>query len=92
MIKKYTILLGETKYYQARYKTVDELIIEEAPVDANGVPHLNGGLAENVWGDNPVGVIDTCSNCGQKMGVYWEKKYPVPNQWVNYTVTIKKGN
>ena len=74
-----TILLGETKYYQARYKTVDELMIEEAPVDANGIPYLDGGLSEDVWGNNPVTVIDTCNDCGKKMGVYWEKAKPMVN-------------
>ncbi|MBE7476787.1 MAG: hypothetical protein HS131_08650 [Ignavibacteriales bacterium] len=83
-----TILLGETKYYQARYKTVDELMIEEAPVDANGIPYLDGGLSEDVWGNNPVTVIDTCNDCAKKMGVYWEKKYPT-NEFENVPIDVK---
>ncbi|HSD63147.1 MAG TPA: hypothetical protein VLB50_05085, partial [Ignavibacteriaceae bacterium] len=77
---EFKILLGQTKYYQARYKTAGVLTIEEVPVDENGIPHLvNGGLAEDVWGSNPVTVIDTCNNCGKKMGVYWEKEKPMVN-------------
>lgn len=69
------IMLGETKYFQARYKTVDKLIIEEVEPGSDGVPQLNGGLTSDVWGSNPVGVVE-CDTCGKKMGVYWEKKYP----------------
>jgi len=85
-----TILLGETKYYQAKYSNPlsDKLIIEEVQVDENGIPHLNGGLAQDVWGDNPVSVVDTCDNCGQRMGVYWEKKYPT-NEFENVPIVVK---
>jgi len=61
------ILLGETKYYQARY--VDgKLVIDEL----SGPNLWNGGLDEDVWGNNPVTIVE-----GDKLGVYWEKEKPV---------------
>jgi len=65
--KVYEILLGETKYYQARY--VDgKLVIDEL----SGPNLWNGGLDEDVWGNNPVTIVE-----GDKLGVYWEKEKPV---------------
>ena len=79
--KEPTILLGETKYYQAQYKNLlsNELVIKEVPVDNNGIPHLNGGIAMDVWHSNPVSVVNDGENYGQKMGVYWETEKPMPN-------------
>ncbi len=63
------ILLGETKYYQARLHPTraDRLIIDELTS-----PVLNGGIADSVWSGIPVTEVS-----GGKLGVYWEKKYPV---------------
>jgi hypothetical protein len=64
-----TILLGETKYYQAKYigPLLDKLIIEEVPG-----PELNGGLEIDVWGSEPLTIVE-----GDKLGVYWEKEKPI---------------
>ncbi len=83
------ILLGETKYFQAKRNTVTgEMKIEEILPDANGVPQRKTGiengwewLTSDVWGENPVSVVE-----GDKLGVYWEKEKPV---WVGIT---NKGN
>lgn len=74
------ILLGETKYFQAKYPdpNSNKLIIEEVKPGPDGKPELNGGLPIDVWGDNPVEVVE-CDTCGKKMGVYWEKEKPVWN-------------
>jgi hypothetical protein len=65
--KVYEILLGETKYYQARY--VDgKLVIDEL----SGPNLWNGGLDEDVWGNNPVTIVE-----GDKVGDYWEKEKPI---------------
>ena len=71
------ILLGETKYYQAKYPDPlsNRLVIEEVKPGADGVPLLNGGLPLDVWGSDPVNVVE-CDTCSKKMGVYWGKKYP----------------
>jgi len=88
------ILLGETKYFQAKKDTnTGEIKIVEIKPDVNGVPQKKTGtenewqwLTDNtVWGDNPVSV-DTGKNYGKRMGVYWETDKPV---WVD---TIKKEN
>jgi len=75
------IMLGETKYFQAKYPdpTTNELVIEEVEVDENGLPALDGGLAQNVWGDNPVIIINDSDTSGQRNGVYWETQKPMPN-------------
>jgi len=69
IVKEYSILLGETKYYQAKYEgeLLDKLVIEEVPN-----PELNGGLGIDVWLNNPVTIVD-----GDKLGVYWEKEKPI---------------
>ncbi|MBI5472730.1 MAG: hypothetical protein HY961_10345 [Ignavibacteriae bacterium] len=66
--KEFSILLGETKYYQAKPDPNDaaKLVIEEL-----ATPTLDGGIASDVWGTNPVTEIS-----GGKVGVYWEKKKP----------------
>ena len=93
-IVDYKILLGETKYYQAKYNSQQhKLNIEEIKPDANGVPKQKTGtengwqwLTDNaVWGSNPVSV-DTGKNYGKRMGVYWETEKPV---WDGNT---NKGN
>ncbi|HSD62692.1 MAG TPA: hypothetical protein VLB50_02805 [Ignavibacteriaceae bacterium] len=69
IVKEYSILLGETKYYQAKYEgpLLDKLIIEEVQG-----PSLNGGLTIDVWHENPITITE-----GDKLGVYWEKEKPV---------------
>ncbi|HVO74848.1 MAG TPA: hypothetical protein VMT35_12545, partial [Ignavibacteriaceae bacterium] len=63
------ILLGETKYYQARY------LNGKLHIDTLSGPYLwNGGLTEDVWGVNPVTIVK-----GDKLGVYWETEKPVWN-------------
>ena len=81
-----TILLGETKYYQAKYPDPlsNKLIIEEVKPGSDGIPKLNGGLSD-IWGDNPIS-IDTGKNYSKRMGVYWETEKPVWNGNTN------KGN
>jgi hypothetical protein len=69
------ILLGETKYFQAKLEN-DELIIEELKESV-----LNSGIADNaVWGNNPV-VIDSSRkqilSHGKRLGVYWETEKPI---------------
>jgi hypothetical protein len=65
------LLLGESKYYQAKLdpEVPNKLVIEEV-----GSPSLNGGIAADVWGANPLSVVS-----GDKIGVYWEKFKPVVN-------------
>ncbi len=87
VIKYHTILLGESKYYQAKFNyTTEKMEIEEIKPDANGVPHQKSGMdgdcewitSENewegfdVWGDNPVSILE-----GDNMGVYWERQKPI---------------
>jgi hypothetical protein len=45
-------------------------------------------ITSDLWGSNPVSA-DTCSNCGKKMGVYWEKKYPTKD-FITESVKLKK--
>ncbi|MFO7445065.1 MAG: hypothetical protein R6W90_01805 [Ignavibacteriaceae bacterium] len=81
------VLLGESKYYQAKFNMEEMKIkIEEIIPDEQGVPHQKSGMegdwdwitekdhwAEvNVWGENPVGIIR-----GDKPGVYWEREKPI---------------
>jgi hypothetical protein len=67
--ERHTILVGETKYYQARPhpRFPGKLIIDEL-----AAPELNGGIPEDVWGESPV--LDPG---GDSAFVYWEKKFPV---------------
>jgi hypothetical protein len=67
------ILLGETKYYQARVNAGGKLQIEEVKPGSDGIPHLNGGITTDVWGSNPVTPVKS----GENIGVYWEKEKPV---------------
>ncbi|MGA9292872.1 MAG: hypothetical protein WBV81_09760 [Ignavibacteriaceae bacterium] len=84
------ILLGETKYYQAKYDSLsNKLVIEEVKPGSDGVPKLNGGLASDIWGKNPVSV-DTGKNYGKRMGVYWETEKPVWDGNTNKGI-LKKG-
>lgn len=81
--KKYEILLGETKYYQARYS---DIVSGKLVIDELSGPNLwNGGLTYDVWGENPVTTAE-----GDKLGVYWEKEKPV---WEGTTITgnLAKG-
>lgn len=94
-IKKYTILLGETKYFQSKRNTsTGELKIEEIEPDENGIPQQQTGtvngwewITTDIWIGNPV-TVDTCNNCGKKMGVYWEKKYPT-NDFIDVPIKRK---
>jgi hypothetical protein len=67
--KPFKIMLGETKYYQAKYDPADssKLVIQEL-----GSPVLAGGIPEDVWGDHPV-----LRGEGQAFGVFWDKLQPV---------------
>lgn len=67
--RRYTILVGETKYYQARPhpRVAHTLIIDEL-----STPELRGGIPEDVWGSSPV--LDPG---GDSAFVYWERKFPV---------------
>lgn len=93
---EHTILLGETKYFQAKYNQQENrLKIEEIKPDADRIPQQKTGIEDgwewitaDVWGDNPVGVVE-CDSCGKKMGVYWEKKYPT-NQFEDIKIGKKK--
>lgn len=67
------ILLGETKYYRARVDAGGKLQIEEVKPGSDGIPHLNGGITTDVWGNNPVTPVKS----GENVGVYWEKEKPV---------------
>ena len=79
-VEEHTIMLGETKYYQAKYPDPlsNKLVIEEVEPGSDGVPQLNGGLPIDVWGNNPASVVE-CDTCGEKLGVYWEKEKPMVN-------------
>lgn len=95
-IEKKTILLGETKYYQAKRNTsTSKLKIEEIEPDENGIPQQQTGtvngwewLTEDVWTNEPLSVVE-CDSCGRRMGVYWEKKYPT-NQFEDIIIGKKK--
>jgi hypothetical protein len=69
------ILLGQTKYYRAKNHPTDtnKLIIEET-----AEPVIGDAIAANVWGTNPVTIIDGQGH-GRRMGVYWEKEKPKPD-------------
>ncbi len=82
------IMIGETKYFQARYlvPTTNELVIEVVEVGTDSVPALDGGLAQDVWGDNPIEIINDSETSGKKSGVYWETEKPV------WDGTTNRGN
>jgi hypothetical protein len=74
LVKKEEILLGKTNYYQARLEK-GNLIIEEV-----SGPALNGGIAADVWQNDPVQVFEKSDDevvYGKRLGVYWEKEKPV---------------
>jgi hypothetical protein len=66
------IMLGETKYYYATEAdsklTIHETTSHELPSEA---------VHSDVWGETPVTAVTDKDNSGRKLGVYWEKKYPV---------------
>jgi hypothetical protein len=67
------IMLGETKYYYATEAdgklTIHETTSHELP---------SGAVGTDIWGNNPVDtVIVDAGKSGRKLGVYWEKKYPI---------------
>ena len=72
-LQEFGILLGETKYFRTRNHPTqtDKLIIE-----VSEEPELDGAIAEDVWGDNPV-AIATGDGQGRRMGAYWEKEKPI---------------
>ena len=78
MLKNHTILLGETKYYQAREDSnnVNQLIIEErsTPTAMTGSRWI---VDSTVWASDPISVVRTTDSSAFLAGVYWEKKYPV---------------
>lgn len=76
-IVSHDMLLGETKYYQARIcPTTGTLLIDELTS-----PSLSGGIAEDVWGDAPieasVGMAEHLPSA-HRPAVYWEKEKPIP--------------
>ena len=77
IIKGGTILLGGTKYYQARVVNGNGKIqIEEVIPGNDGIPKLtNGGIAADVWGDSPVSSVNQ-----EIQAVYWEKSKPIWNK------------
>jgi hypothetical protein len=61
------ILLGETKYYQAKLED-EKLKIEELTE-----PQIKGGIADtSVWGDSALTAVS-----GKKLGVYYDKKLAI---------------
>lgn len=66
-----TILLGETKYYQAKEdpEHADSLIIVER--DTTTAITDPGWITGDVWTTNPVTAMT-----GNKLGTYWDRKYP----------------
>ncbi|MGA3287427.1 MAG: hypothetical protein ABSD46_08370, partial [Bacteroidota bacterium] len=74
--KKHEILLGETKYY---YATEDK---GKLTIHDTTSPQLPSGakvIRTDIWVDNPVSTVIDSANSGRKLGVYWEKKYPIYN-------------
>ena len=79
------IMLGETKYFQAKQNdSTKALKIEEIQPDSNGVPQQKTGtvgdwtwITENVWGNTPVEIVRKNDSYGKRMGVYWEREKPV---------------
>lgn len=81
VVKTYSILLGETKYYGMKNRVAGERIdfkIEEIPTKAGARPVFSKETDEwkwiesdDFWGDNPVTKIS-----GTNLGTYWEKKDP----------------
>jgi hypothetical protein len=70
IIHEHTIMLGETKYYQAVYSDDGaRLIIREHP-------GVGPGISEDIWGDSPVRGI----NPVLVPAVYWEKRKPTGEQ------------
>jgi hypothetical protein len=85
VVKQYTILLGETKYYQAEQNTkTGELRIEEIKPDKSGIPQQKTGtdgdwqwiIKNSIWGNNPVKCVSG-DNDKSKVGVYWETGKPI---------------
>jgi hypothetical protein len=67
--KPFEIMLGETKYYQAKNDPRDttKLMIQELQT-----PILDGGIPEDVWGTCPIP-----RSTGATVVVYWDKVYPL---------------
>ena len=75
--KPLEIMLGETKYFQARVEPSDtsRLLIEERES-----PTLTSdGINEDVWGNEPLEIITGDTTYGKRLGVYWEKEKPIIN-------------
>jgi hypothetical protein len=74
VVKGSEIMLGETKYYYATQETNGELTIHETV--STELPA--GAVSSDIWGNNPVApVLIENKPSGRKLGVYWEKKYPI---------------
>lgn len=72
----YPILLGETKYFQAK-EVAGRLKIEEVKPGADGVPHLDGGIAsDSVWGNEPVSV-EKGQKTSENLGIFYDKFYAI---------------
>jgi hypothetical protein len=80
--KPLEIMLGETKYFQAKIDPSDttRLIIEEV---IN--PVLSGGIEDaSIWSDSAITI-----ESGNKSGVYWDRKYP---KMINNGYAFTTGN
>ncbi len=68
MVKNHTILLGETKYYQAR---IDSQATGKLIIEGLSEPTANDNWITSaaIWGDSSLQVVS-----GGKLGVYWDKK------------------
>jgi hypothetical protein len=69
VIKKHTILLGETKYY---YATPDPNNTNNLIISETATPALGAGGLSNATFDDPV-----AANGSEKNPVYWEDQYPI---------------
>lgn len=69
-LKKYEILLGQTKYYYVLQKSDGTKSIEATP------DPVNPGVQNDVWHDDALAVLTDKPNSGKRAGVYWEKKSP----------------
>jgi hypothetical protein len=74
ILKKRTILLGETKYFyvaaveHSRLLQIKEVPSTDLPDDAN----LNFN-----WGDDAVSIVPAGAKAGKRLGVYWETEKPI---------------
>ena len=75
--KPLEIMLGETKYFQAKIdpSNTSRLMIEER----DGPTLTSDGINEDVWGNEPLEIISGDTTYGKRLGVYWETEKPQPD-------------